>query len=58
MVVVDDILALVVIATVYTEQVKVSALLAALGVFGRSSLCAPSACAEVSSTRCSGQQPG
>ena len=33
-VVVDDILALVVIATVYTEQVKVSALLAALGVFG------------------------
>jgi Na+/H+ antiporter NhaA len=33
-VVVDDILALVVIATVYTEQVKVSALLAALGLFG------------------------
>ena len=33
-VVVDDILALVVIATVYTERVKVSALLAALGVFG------------------------
>jgi Na+/H+ antiporter NhaA len=33
-VVVDDILALVVIATVYTEQVKVSALLVALGVFG------------------------
>jgi Na+/H+ antiporter NhaA len=33
-VVVDDILALVVIATVYTEQVKVSALFAALGVFG------------------------
>src|SRR5215203_4060925 len=33
-VVVDDLLALVVIATVYTEQVKVSALLAALGVFG------------------------
>jgi Na+/H+ antiporter NhaA len=34
LVVVDDILALVVIATVYTEQVRVSALLAALGVFG------------------------
>src|ERR687898_2613724 len=34
LVVVDDLLALVVIATVYTEQVKVSALLAALGVFG------------------------
>ena len=34
LVVVDDILALVVIATVYTEQVKASALLAALGVFG------------------------
>jgi Na+/H+ antiporter NhaA/protein-disulfide isomerase len=33
-VVVDDILALVVIATVYTEHVKVSALLAALGMFG------------------------
>ena len=33
-VVVDDILALVVIATVYTEQVRTSALLAALGVFG------------------------
>src|SRR5215208_887759 len=33
-VVVDDILALIVIATVYTEQVKVSALLAALGLFG------------------------
>jgi Na+/H+ antiporter NhaA len=33
-VVVDDILALVVIATVYTEQVKALALLAALGVFG------------------------
>jgi Na+/H+ antiporter NhaA len=33
-VVVDDILALVVIATVYTQQVKVPALLAALGVFG------------------------
>src|SRR5829696_5577415 len=33
-VVVDDILALIVIATVYTEKVKVSALLAALGVFG------------------------
>jgi Na+/H+ antiporter NhaA len=33
-VVVDDILALVVIATVYTEQVKASALLAALAVFG------------------------
>jgi Na+/H+ antiporter NhaA len=33
-VVVDDILALIVIATVYTERVKVSALLAALGVFG------------------------
>jgi len=33
-VVVDDILALIVIATVYTEQVKVSALLAALSVFG------------------------
>jgi Na+/H+ antiporter NhaA len=33
-VVVDDILALVVIATVYTEQVKASPLLAALGVFG------------------------
>ena len=33
-VVVDDILALVVIATVYTEQVKASALLAALVVFG------------------------
>ena len=34
LVVVDDLLALVVIATIYTEQVKVSALLAALGVFG------------------------
>jgi Na+/H+ antiporter NhaA len=34
LVVVDDILVLVVIATVYTEQVKASALLAALGVFG------------------------
>jgi Na+/H+ antiporter NhaA len=34
LVVVDDLLALVVIATVYTEQVKVSALLAALSVFG------------------------
>src|SRR5215208_1293026 len=34
LVVVDDILALVVIATVYTEQVKASALLASLGVFG------------------------
>jgi Na+/H+ antiporter NhaA len=34
LVVVDDILALVVIATVYTEQVRVSALLAALGMFG------------------------
>ena len=34
LVVVDDILALVVIATVYTERVKASALLAALGVFG------------------------
>src|SRR5215208_4115706 len=34
LVVVDDILALVVIATVYTEQVKAPALLAALGVFG------------------------
>ena len=34
LVVVDDLLALVVIATVYTEQVKVSALLAALGIFG------------------------
>jgi Na+/H+ antiporter NhaA len=33
-VVVDDILALVIIATVYTEHVKASALLAALGVFG------------------------
>ncbi|MGH3102949.1 MAG: Na+/H+ antiporter NhaA [Gaiellaceae bacterium] len=33
-VVVDDILALVVIATVYTEHVTVSALLAALGLFG------------------------
>ena len=33
-VVVDDILALVVIATVYTEQVSVSALLAAFGLFG------------------------
>jgi Na+/H+ antiporter NhaA len=33
-VVVDDILALVIIATVYTEHVKVSALLTALGVFG------------------------
>ena len=33
-VVVDDILALVVIATVYTEQVTVSALLAAFGLFG------------------------
>jgi Na+/H+ antiporter NhaA len=33
-VVVDDILALVVIATVYTDQVKASALLAALGLFG------------------------
>ncbi len=33
-VVVDDIVALVVIATVYTEQVTVSALLAALGLFG------------------------
>jgi Na+/H+ antiporter NhaA len=33
-VVVDDIVALVVIATVYTEQVDVSALLAALGLFG------------------------
>jgi Na+/H+ antiporter NhaA len=33
-VVVDDILALVVIATVYAERVKASALLAALGVFG------------------------
>jgi Na+/H+ antiporter NhaA len=34
LVVVDDLLALVVIATVYTEQVRVSALLAALGIFG------------------------
>jgi Na+/H+ antiporter NhaA len=34
LVVVDDLLALVVIATVYTEQVRVSALLAALGLFG------------------------
>src|SRR5215212_6856989 len=34
LVVVDDLLALIVISTVYTEQVKVSALLAALGVFG------------------------
>ena len=34
LVVVDDLLALVVIATVYTEQVNVSALLAALSVFG------------------------
>src|SRR5918995_1740275 len=34
LVVVDDLLALVVIATVYTEQVKVSALLATLGIFG------------------------
>jgi Na+/H+ antiporter NhaA len=34
LVVVDDLLALVVIATVYTERVKTSALLAALGVFG------------------------
>src|SRR5215213_558112 len=34
LVVVDDLLALVVIATIYTEQLKVSALLAALGVFG------------------------
>ena len=33
-VVVDDILALVVIATVYTEEVSVSALLAAFGLFG------------------------
>jgi Na+/H+ antiporter NhaA len=33
-VVVDDILALVVIATVYTDQVKASTLLAALGLFG------------------------
>jgi Na+/H+ antiporter NhaA len=33
-VVVDDILALVVIATVYTEEVTVSALVAALGLFG------------------------
>src|SRR5215208_361513 len=33
-VVVADILALIVIATVYTEQVKASALLAALGMFG------------------------
>ena len=33
-VVVDDILALVVIATVYTEQLRVSALLTALGLFG------------------------
>ena len=33
-VVVDDILALVVIATVYTEQVSVPALLAAFGLFG------------------------
>ncbi len=44
-VVVDDILALVVIVTVYTEQVEVSALVAALGVFGavlvvRTLLCA------------------
>jgi Na+/H+ antiporter NhaA len=34
LVVVDDLLALVVIATIYTEQLKVSALLAALSVFG------------------------
>src|SRR5215218_730300 len=34
LVVVDDLLALVVIATIYTEQVKVSALLAALSAFG------------------------
>ena len=32
--VVDDVLALVVIATVYTEEVKVSALLVAAGLFG------------------------
>src|SRR5215218_6293285 len=57
-VVVDDILALIVIATVYTEKVKVSALLAALGVFGVVLVVRALGVARVSSTRCSGRRPG
>ena len=58
LVVVDDILALVVIATVYTEQVRASALLAALGVFGAVLVVRALGVRRASSTRCSGRRHG
>jgi Na+/H+ antiporter NhaA len=57
-VVVDNILALVVIATVYTETVSVSALLVAVGLFGRYSSRRRCACGSGSSTSRSGRRSG
>ena len=58
-VVVDDILALVVIALVYTDEVTVSALLVALGLFGVVLACeAASRAGRASSTSRSGRRSG